>query len=56
MAWLALLQLQLAAARVGMTSSALTTGTFEGFIRGADKALVDFYDRTRGKKRLGKMA
>lgn len=44
-AWLALLQLQLAAARVGMTSSALTTGTFEGFIRGADKALVDFYDR-----------
>lgn len=42
-AWLALLQL--AAARVGMTSSALTTGTFDGFIRGADKALVDFYDR-----------
>ena len=30
-----------------MTSSALTTGTFEGFIKSSDKALVDFYDRTR---------
>jgi len=31
--------------RIGMTSSALTTGTFEGFIKSSDKALVDFYDR-----------
>ena len=34
------------AARVGMTSAALTSSTFEGFIKGADKVLVDFYDRT----------
>lgn len=33
------------AARVGMTSAALTSSTFEGFIKGADKVLVDFYDR-----------
>ncbi len=35
--------------RIGMTSSALTTGTFEGFIKSSDKALVDFYDRTTPK-------
>ena len=36
-----------------MTSSALTTGTFEGFIKSSDKALVDFYDRTRLAKMDG---
>eukprot|EP00438_Fugacium_kawagutii_P015752 Skav233441 [mRNA] locus=scaffold1486:326292:329895:- [translate_table: standard] len=46
-AWLIPSMIDLVGARVGMTSSALTSGTFEGFIRGADKALVDFYDRTQ---------
>lgn len=41
-----MIQVDLVGARVGMTSSALTSGTFEGFVRGADKALVDFYDRS----------
>lgn len=40
------LAVRLAMGRVGMTSAVLTSGTFEGFIKGADKALVDFYDRT----------
>mmetsp|Transcript_79326 Transcript_79326/g.97011 ORF Transcript_79326/g.97011 Transcript_79326/m.97011 type:complete len:364 (+) Transcript_79326:92-1183(+) len=43
--WLFSSLLPLVGARVGMTSSALTSGNFEGFIKGADKALVDFYDR-----------
>ena len=44
--------MRLAMGRVGMTSAALTSGTFEGFIKGADKALVDFYDRTGSKSHI----
>ncbi|CAJ1434578.1 unnamed protein product [Effrenium voratum] len=29
-----------------MTSAALTSGTFEGFVKGSDKVLVDFVDRS----------
>ncbi|CAJ1434579.1 unnamed protein product [Effrenium voratum] len=41
-----LLLLRYAQARVGMTSAALTSGTFEGFVKGSDKVLVDFVDRS----------